>query len=54
MVLFLHALASYSFSCRASLPDRPVKIVMPIAPEGPPDMIARLLIDKMGAALGQR
>jgi tripartite-type tricarboxylate transporter receptor subunit TctC len=36
-----------------AFPDRPVKIVVPTPPGGPPDIMARLLIDKMGAALGQ-
>ena len=36
-----------------AFPDRPVKIVVPTPPGGPPDIMARLLIDKMGAGLGQ-
>ena len=36
-----------------AFPDRPVKIIVPSPPGGPPDIMARLLIDKMGAALGQ-
>jgi tripartite-type tricarboxylate transporter receptor subunit TctC len=34
-------------------PDRPVKLVVPSPPGGPPDIMARLLMDKMSAALGQ-
>jgi len=34
-------------------PDRPIKIVVPSPAGGPPDQIARLLSDKMAAALGQ-
>ena len=34
-------------------PDRPVKLVVPTPAGGPPDIMARLLSDKMGAALGQ-
>ncbi len=41
------------FQCAQAFPDRPVKIVVPTPPGGPPDIMARLLIDKMGAALGQ-
>lgn len=36
-----------------AFPDRPVKIVVPSPAGGPPDIMARLLSDKMGAALGQ-
>jgi len=36
-----------------AFPDRPVKIVVPTPAGGPPDIMARLLSDKIGAALGQ-
>jgi tripartite-type tricarboxylate transporter receptor subunit TctC len=36
-----------------AFPDRPVKLVVPSPPGGPPDIMARLLTDKMAAALGQ-
>jgi tripartite-type tricarboxylate transporter receptor subunit TctC len=36
-----------------AFPDRPLRIVVPTPPGGPPDIMARLLTDKMGAALGQ-
>jgi tripartite-type tricarboxylate transporter receptor subunit TctC len=36
-----------------AFPDRPVKLVVSSPPGGPPDIMARLLMDKMAAALGQ-
>src|ERR1700704_4743686 len=46
--------AAAGLSKRAqAFPDRPVKLVVPSPAGGPPDIMARLLSDKMGAALGQ-
>jgi tripartite-type tricarboxylate transporter receptor subunit TctC len=36
-----------------AFPDRPVKLVVSSPPGSPPDIMARLLTDKMAAALGQ-
>ena len=36
-----------------AFPDRPIKLVVPSPAGGPPDVMARLLSDKMAAALGQ-
>ncbi len=41
------------FQAAQAFPDRPVRIVVPTPPGGPPDIMARILIDKMGGALGQ-
>jgi tripartite-type tricarboxylate transporter receptor subunit TctC len=41
------------FPSAQAFPDRPVKLVVGSPAGGPPDIMARLLSDKMGAALGQ-
>jgi tripartite-type tricarboxylate transporter receptor subunit TctC len=41
------------FQSAQAFPDRPVKLVVASPAGGPPDIMARLLSDKMGAALGQ-
>ena len=43
----------FAFVGAQSFPGRPLKLVVPSPPGGPPDIMARLLMDKMSAALGQ-
>jgi tripartite-type tricarboxylate transporter receptor subunit TctC len=50
VLLLAHLLA---FESAQAFPDRPVKLVVPSPAGGPPDIMARLLSDRMGAALGQ-
>jgi tripartite-type tricarboxylate transporter receptor subunit TctC len=41
------------FHDAGAFPDRPIKLVVPSAAGSPPDMMARLISDKMAAGLGQ-
>src|SRR5687768_5664312 len=41
------------FENAQAFPDRPIKLIVPTPAGGPPDVMARLLSDKMAAALGQ-
>ena len=55
IVTILAALIVYSlaFQGAQAFPDRPVKLVVASPAGGPPDVMARLLSDKMATALGQ-
>src|SRR3984893_16624329 len=50
VVLIAHLLVLQSAQ---AFPDRPIKLVVPSPAGGPPDVMARLLSDKMAANLGQ-
>src|SRR5262249_28378945 len=41
------------FQLAQAFPDKPIKLIVPSPAGSPPDMMARMLTDKMAAALGQ-
>jgi tripartite-type tricarboxylate transporter receptor subunit TctC len=51
--LSLTMLSVTSMAARAAYPDKPVKIIVPFAPGGGTDLIARVLADSMTKDLGQ-
>lgn len=48
------AFASANCASAQSFPDHPVRIIVPFAPAGPTDVIARILADKLSANLGKQ
>ena len=46
-------LCAVAMWCKAAYPDRPIRLVVPVAPGGAVDVVGRIMAQKMGAALGQ-
>jgi len=47
------ALMSAAFAAQAAWPDKPIKVVVPSPPGGPPDLIIRMINGKLAMQLGQ-
>ncbi len=53
-VAALFAAVGFTSASAASYPDKPVKIVVPFAPAGPTDVMARLIAQKLSESLKQQ
>ena len=53
-VLLGVALAFVSVSGRAQYPVKPIKLIVPLNPGGPPDIAARIIAQKLSESLGQQ
>jgi len=51
--LLAAALAAFALNVQAAWPERPVKIIVPWAPGGSTDILARTVADKLSKSLGQ-
>jgi tripartite-type tricarboxylate transporter receptor subunit TctC len=54
LALALAALTAAGAASAQTYPDRPVKVIVPFAPAGPTDVIARIVADKLSANLGKQ
>jgi tripartite-type tricarboxylate transporter receptor subunit TctC len=50
----LATLAGASAASAQTYPDRPVKVIVPFAPAGPTDVIARIVADNLSISLGKQ
>lgn len=53
LVLGCLALVAFGAAVAEPYPSKPIRVVVPSPPGGPPDLLARMIVPKMGASLGQ-
>jgi tripartite-type tricarboxylate transporter receptor subunit TctC len=54
LAIALAAMVAAGTAIAQTYPDRPVKMIVPFAPAGPTDVIARIVADRLSASLGQQ
>jgi tripartite-type tricarboxylate transporter receptor subunit TctC len=54
ITLLTGLLAAVAAHAQGGYPNRPVRVIVPFAPGGPSDVIARLLAQKFSESLGQQ
>jgi tripartite-type tricarboxylate transporter receptor subunit TctC len=54
LAIALAALFGTDAAVAQTYPDRPVKVIVPFAPAGPTDVIARIVADKLSTSLGHQ
>src|SRR5262245_10253188 len=52
-IALILAAAAHGAAAQSTYPAKPVRIIVPVTTGGPSDLVARILSDKLSAALGK-